>query len=138
MLTTAAQLIARYDEQTLAQLSSSDGQAVNTARVEMLLGDAWSMVSGYLIGVPANLVPEGSTLEAHQAILTLELLAGSRPGQEFESIRSAAKGVREFLRSLLRPGVPTATIEELQGSDLPPAFDDESLTEFTSFERGAE
>lgn len=136
MALTLSTFRARVDERILAQLTDSEsGMVVNEARVVLALADTEGVIEGYLYQLPSDARPPVATMDAHQAALAMAVIAGNRPGEEFESIRSRAKDALKYLEGLAAKVSQRVelgqSIEVL--SDAPePLFDAESLGEFGS------
>jgi phage gp36-like protein len=101
MTVTVAQLRERIDEQVLIQLTDPNGQAVDETKLARALTDAAGIIEGYTFRLPESARPPASTLDAYQISLGLYVLAGNRPGAEFDSIRARAKAAIDYLDKLL-------------------------------------
>jgi len=127
MTVTIAQLQERIDEQVLAQLTDPGGATVNVTKLGHALADALGTIRGYLFKLPVADQPPAETLDAHQVALALYVLAGNRPGVEFDSIRSRAKVAIAYLEQLTE-GTSVGVDTEIDAPS--PLVDTDSLSLF--------
>lgn len=125
---------ARVDDALLAQLTDHEsGAAVNEGIVTLAVADAAGLIEGYLFQLPTESRPPESVLDPHQVALTLYVLAGARPGAEFDSIRARAEKTLKWLESLSSRVKQVVEVSQELGmvSDSPaPLYDEESLSQF--------
>jgi phage gp36-like protein len=124
---TVAQLKERVDLTILAQLTDPNGTTADDVKLARALTDAAAMVDGHTFKLAASDVPPAATLQAHQVSLALWILAGNRPGAEFDSIRSRATAATKFLEGLSESqaaGIETETTTPTA------AFDADNLAAF--------
>lgn len=132
MAITLAQLQARVDAALLAQLTDyENGAVVDEVKVGHALTDAEGIIEGYLFKLDDSQRPPTATLDAHEVALALAILAGNRPGEELDSIRSRSKAAIHYLE-----GLAGKAVEPLgMSSDAPDALmTDEALSQFGSLE----
>jgi phage gp36-like protein len=124
---TVAQLKERTDAQVLIELTDRNGLVVDDVKLGHALADAMGIIDGYMFKLPDSDKPTVATLDAYQAALALYVLAGNRPGVEYDSIRARAKAATDYLAGLSTK--PASGIDAI--SDGPtPLMTDADLTLF--------
>jgi phage gp36-like protein len=114
---TVAQLKERTDAQVLIELTDRNGLTVDDVKLGHALNDAAGIIDGYLYKLPDSDKPTTTTLDAYQAILVLYVLAGNRPGVEYDSIRARAKAAIDYLVEV--SGKPASGIDAISDGPTP-------------------
>lgn len=118
---TVAQFLGRFEARFAAQLTSDSGDAVDNNKVLGALADATGELEGYLDRIPATRRPNPDTLRVHCIKVATALLAGGRPGKEFDSIRNNYTDTISFYKDLLLElSTANATPSLGVSSDAPP------------------
>jgi phage gp36-like protein len=132
MSVSVTQLRARFDEQILIDLTDRNGTTLDLVKLDLALTDAGAQIEGYLFNLPESDRPPTATLDVHQVALALNVLAGNRPGVDFDSIRSRAKDAIGYLEGLSKKAsigldvetsgpdaqITTTDLDTFQGKDL--------------------
>lgn len=125
---TLSQFLERHDAQLIAQLTDPEAVSINSTKVQHALEDAWGVVIGYTYRLPPADVPSATTLEAHQAVIAMALLAGNRPGEIFNSIRAGQETSIKYLENL--GATPPRAADDVAFDAPDGLFDDGSLKAF--------
>jgi len=106
MYATTDDVQARIPEALLQQLTSSDGQSVDTGKIDAALRDAGSVIQGYLERAPVNSRPSDTVLRPYAIDIAIYRLAQGRPGQNFESVKAAHDEAVRFLSRIAEGRLP--------------------------------
>ena len=100
MALTLAQLAERIDAPLLIQLTDPNSAVQDDVKLQRALDDSAGQIDGYTFHLPEADRPPVATLDAHQVAIALYILAGNRPGVEFDSIRARHEAAIRYLESL--------------------------------------
>lgn len=126
---SVAELLGRFDERFVAQLTSEDGQTADETKIAAALDDASAELRGYLGCIPSDRQPDADTLRVHAIKVATYLLAQGRPGKEFESIRNGYTDTIAFYKGLVSAAEATGAAATLgvSSSGPCPTFNRHSL-----------